>query len=81
FSMHFQVVTHMLTRSYNYLFSTLILKQWLPEVILVQNFLLKRFLLQEIKLEWGMGLAKNREVEAKLMELELEKDRPFARSR
>ena len=36
---------------------------------------------QEIKLEWGMGLAKNREVEAELMELELEKDRPFARSR
>ncbi|KAE8652983.1 hypothetical protein Csa_023955, partial [Cucumis sativus] len=49
--------------------------QWLPEVILVHNFL--RFLLQ---LEWGMGLAKNREVEAELMELELEKDRPFARS-
>ena len=36
---------------------------------------------QEIKLEWGMGLAKNREVKAELMELELEKDRPFARSR
>ncbi|KAE8652990.1 hypothetical protein Csa_023490 [Cucumis sativus] len=35
---------------------------------------------EEIKLEWGMGLAKNREVEAELMELELEKDRPFARS-
>ncbi|KAE8637312.1 hypothetical protein CSA_011806, partial [Cucumis sativus] len=35
---------------------------------------------EEIKLEWGMGLAKNRKVEAELMELELEKDRPFARS-
>ncbi|KAE8645977.1 hypothetical protein Csa_015475, partial [Cucumis sativus] len=29
--MHFQVVTHMLTRSYNYLFSTLILKNRLCE--------------------------------------------------
>ena len=36
---------------------------------------------QEIKLEWGKGLAQKREAEAELMELELEKDRPFARSR
>ncbi|KGN63326.1 BUD13 homolog [Cucumis sativus] len=36
---------------------------------------------KEIKLEWGKGLAQKREAEAELMELELEKDRPFARSR
>lgn len=36
---------------------------------------------QEIKLEWGKGLAPKREAEAERMELELEKDRPFARSR
>lgn len=38
-------------------------------------------LLQEIKLEWGKGLAQKREAEAKLQELEAEKDKPFARSR
>ena len=36
---------------------------------------------QEIKLEWGKGLAQKREAEAERVELELEKDRPFARSR
>lgn len=36
---------------------------------------------QEIKLEWGKGLAQKREAEAKLQELEAEKDKPFARSR
>lgn len=36
---------------------------------------------QEIKLEWGKGLAQKREAEAELKELELEKDRPFARTR
>ncbi|KAG6571223.1 BUD13-like protein, partial [Cucurbita argyrosperma subsp. sororia] len=35
---------------------------------------------KEIKLEWGKGLAQKREAEAERMELELEKDRPFARS-
>ncbi|XP_072968401.1 uncharacterized protein [Typha angustifolia] len=33
------------------------------------------------KLEWGKGLAQKREVEAKALELELEKDKPFARTR
>lgn len=36
---------------------------------------------KEIKLEWGKGLAQKREAEAELKELELEKDRPFARTR
>ncbi|KAI3719010.1 hypothetical protein L6452_19897 [Arctium lappa] len=36
---------------------------------------------KEIKLEWGKGLAQKREAEAKLQELELEKDKPFARTR
>ncbi|CAN8313890.1 unnamed protein product [Cochlearia groenlandica] len=36
---------------------------------------------KEIKLEWGKGLAQKREHEAKLQELELEKEKPFARSR
>lgn len=36
---------------------------------------------QEIKLEWGKGLAQKREAEARLQELELEKDKPFARNR
>ncbi|KAE8650753.1 hypothetical protein Csa_017509 [Cucumis sativus] len=36
---------------------------------------------EEIKLERGKGLAKRREAKAELMELELEKDRPLARSR
>ncbi|XP_022986527.1 BUD13 homolog [Cucurbita maxima] len=35
---------------------------------------------KEIKLEWGKGLAQKREAEAERMELELEKNRPFARS-
>ncbi|XP_051151978.1 uncharacterized protein LOC127265969 [Andrographis paniculata] len=36
---------------------------------------------KEIKLEWGKGLAQKREVEARLKELEAEKEKPFARSR
>ncbi|KAJ8528254.1 hypothetical protein K7X08_021946 [Anisodus acutangulus] len=36
---------------------------------------------KEIKLEWGRGLAQKRELEARLQELESEKDKPFARSR
>jgi len=36
---------------------------------------------QEKKLEWGKGLAQKREVETRLEELELEKDKPFARTR
>lgn len=36
---------------------------------------------KEIKLEWGKGLAQKREAEARLQELELEKDKPFARNR
>lgn len=36
---------------------------------------------KEIKLEWGKGLAQKREAEARLQELEVEKDKPFARSR
>ncbi|KAB2623968.1 BUD13-like protein [Pyrus ussuriensis x Pyrus communis] len=35
----------------------------------------------EIKLEWGEGLAQKREAETKLEELELEKEKPFARTR
>lgn len=37
--------------------------------------------LQEIKLEWGKGLAQKREAEARKQELELEKAKPFARTR
>ncbi|PIA39588.1 hypothetical protein AQUCO_02600202v1 [Aquilegia coerulea] len=36
---------------------------------------------KEIKLEWGKGLAQKKEAEAKEHELELEKERPFARTR
>nr|GMC96226.1 BUD13 homolog [Ipomoea batatas] len=36
---------------------------------------------KEIKLEWGKGLAQKREMEARLQELESEKEKPFARSR
>ncbi|CAN4109875.1 unnamed protein product [Withania somnifera] len=36
---------------------------------------------KEIKLEWGKGLAQKREMEARLQEIESEKDKPFARSR
>lgn len=36
---------------------------------------------EEKKLEWGKGLAQKREAEAKFLELELEKNKPFARSR
>ncbi|XP_050221996.1 uncharacterized protein LOC126672108 [Mercurialis annua] len=36
---------------------------------------------KEKKLEWGKGLAQKREAEARLQELELEKDKPFARTR
>lgn len=36
---------------------------------------------KEIKLEWGKGLAQKREAEARLQELESEKDKPFARTR
>ncbi|XP_050372900.1 uncharacterized protein LOC126790623 [Argentina anserina] len=36
---------------------------------------------KDIKLEWGKGLAQKREVEAKLEELEREKEKPFARTR
>ncbi|CAN6481075.1 unnamed protein product [Victoria cruziana] len=35
---------------------------------------------KEKKLEWGQGLAQKREAEARLRELELEKERPFARA-
>ncbi|GAB4858535.1 hypothetical protein Ancab_010010 [Ancistrocladus abbreviatus] len=36
---------------------------------------------KEKKLEWGKGLAQKREAEERLLELELEKEKPFARSR
>ncbi|XP_010538350.1 PREDICTED: BUD13 homolog [Tarenaya hassleriana] len=36
---------------------------------------------KEIKVEWGKGLAQKREAEAKLRELEIEKNTPFARTR
>uniref|UniRef100_A0A2P2JWX8 BUD13 homolog n=1 Tax=Rhizophora mucronata TaxID=61149 RepID=A0A2P2JWX8_RHIMU len=36
---------------------------------------------KEKKLEWGKGLAQKREAEARFQELELEKERPFARTR
>ncbi|KAK9667898.1 hypothetical protein RND81_13G018900 [Saponaria officinalis] len=36
---------------------------------------------EEKKLEWGKGLAQKREAEANLQEMELEKAKPFARSR
>ncbi|KAL4602207.1 hypothetical protein ACB092_10G037000 [Castanea dentata] len=36
---------------------------------------------KEIKLEWGKGLAQKQEAEARLQELESEKDKPFARTR
>ncbi|KAK0595308.1 hypothetical protein LWI29_005459 [Acer saccharum] len=36
---------------------------------------------KEIKLEWGKGLAQKREAEARLQELEIEKEKPFARTR
>ncbi|KAL3626322.1 hypothetical protein CASFOL_029871 [Castilleja foliolosa] len=36
---------------------------------------------KEIKLEWGKGLAQKREAEARLQEIEVEKNKPFARSR
>ncbi|CAI0395854.1 unnamed protein product [Linum tenue] len=36
---------------------------------------------KEIHIEWGKGLAQKREAEAKLVELELEKEKPFARTR
>ncbi|XP_042065937.1 BUD13 homolog [Salvia splendens] len=36
---------------------------------------------KEIKLEWGKGLAQKREAEARIQEMEEEKDKPFARSR
>lgn len=37
--------------------------------------------IQEVKLEWGKGLAQKREAEARQEELELEKAKPFARTR
>ncbi|CAM8995761.1 unnamed protein product [Rhodiola kirilowii] len=36
---------------------------------------------KEKKLEWGKGLAQKREAEQRLQELELEKEKPFARTR
>ncbi|KAL8498755.1 hypothetical protein ACS0TY_021907 [Phlomoides rotata] len=36
---------------------------------------------KEKKLEWGKGLAQKRNFEARMQEMEAEKDRPFARSR
>ncbi|XP_057478674.1 uncharacterized protein LOC130766024 isoform X2 [Actinidia eriantha] len=36
---------------------------------------------KEIKLEWGKGLAQKREAETRQQELELEMDKPFARTR
>ncbi|CAH2034802.1 unnamed protein product [Thlaspi arvense] len=36
---------------------------------------------KEIKLEWGKGLAQKREAEARLQEIEEEKEKPFARTR
>ncbi|XP_011098404.1 BUD13 homolog [Sesamum indicum] len=36
---------------------------------------------KEIKLEWGKGLAQKWEAEARVQEIEKEKDKPFARSR
>ncbi|XP_047317663.1 BUD13 homolog [Impatiens glandulifera] len=36
---------------------------------------------KEVKLEWGKGLAQKREAEQKLLEIEHEKDQPFARTR
>lgn len=43
--------------------------------------LLPFFFCQEKKLEWGKGLAQKREAESRLQELELEKEKPFARTR
>lgn len=37
--------------------------------------------IQEKKLEWGKGLAQKREAEANAKELELEREKPFARTR
>lgn len=37
--------------------------------------------LQEIKIEWGEGLVQKREAEARFQEIEVEKNKPFARSR
>ena len=39
------------------------------------------FVDQETKLEWGTGLAQKREAEMKQREIELEKEKPFARNR
>ncbi|XP_020112677.1 BUD13 homolog [Ananas comosus] len=36
---------------------------------------------KEVKLEWGKGLAQKRQAEARALELEIEQDKPFARSR
>ncbi|KAM7260228.1 hypothetical protein ACFE04_015969 [Oxalis oulophora] len=36
---------------------------------------------KEIKLEWGKGLVQKREAEAKMQQLEFEKENPFARTR
>lgn len=36
---------------------------------------------QEKEIEWGKGLAQKREAEARMKELELEKDKPFAQTR
>jgi hypothetical protein len=36
---------------------------------------------QEIHIEWGKGLVQKREAEARLKELEVEKSKPFARTR
>lgn len=36
---------------------------------------------QEVKLEWGKGLAQKRQAAARALELEIEQDKPFARSR
>ncbi|KAL0308556.1 UNVERIFIED_CONTAM: Pre-splicing factor CWC26 [Sesamum radiatum] len=36
---------------------------------------------KEIKLEWGKGLAQKREADARLQEIEKEKEKPFARGR
>ncbi|KAM7259271.1 hypothetical protein ACFE04_015012 [Oxalis oulophora] len=46
----------------------------------IRNYV-EDLLKNEIKLEWGKGLVQKREAEAKKQELEIEKEKPFARTR
>lgn len=62
----------------------------LPSLVLVlQLYVQKLFLAngpcctywQDIHIEWGKGLVQKREAEARLKEIEAEKEKPFARTR